>query len=236
MTSYAKTARPRGARRFAPAHLFAAATALAGALGLASPAHSQDFNAMLAQQDAWMTQQIQAQQAQMNQMLAAGQNQVNQIVQQKMQDPRVQQAYQQHLAQARQQGAQPYDFQTFAYYYAATNGFSDVAGYNRTTQDIQGKERAAWQGVKDAEANTAAAINGWNQGYSNNQQEAGRQLMGNSTYVNGYTGQQQVLPHTWGRNTVNQYQGNTYYVDQSGQYWMADPNGSGNWIQMNAGR
>ncbi len=120
-----------------------------------------------------MTQQIQAQQAQMNQMLAAGQNQVNQIVQQKMQDPRVQQAYQQHLAQAQQQGVRPYDFPTFAYYYAATNGFSAAVwpATTSTTQDIQGKERTARQGVKDAEANSAAAINGWNQGYSNNQQE-----------------------------------------------------------------
>jgi len=230
------TSRTETTHRLAPNHLLAAAAAVVGALVLASPARSQDFNAMLAQQDAWMTQQIQAQQAQMNQMLAAGQNHVNQIVQQKMQDPRVQQAYQQHLAQARQQGVRPYDFQTFAYYYAATNGFSDVAGYNRTTQDIQGKERAAWQGVKDAEANSAAAINGWNQGYSNNQQEAGRQLMGNSTYVNGNTGQSQVLPHTWQRNTYNTYQGNNYYVDYSGQYWIADPNGSGNWIRMNPGR
>lgn len=233
MTSHTKTA-----RRLAPIHLLAAAAAVAGALALASPARSQDFNAMLAQQDAWMTQQIQAQQAQMNQMLAAGQNQVNQIVQQKMQDPRVQQAYQQHLAQAQQQGTRPYDFRTFAYYYAATNGFSasGVAGYNQTTQNIQGRERAALQGVREAEANRAQAINGWNQGYSNNQQEAGRQLMGNSTYVNGNTGQSQVLPHTWQRNTYNTYQGNSYYVDYSGQYWMADPNGSGNWIRMNAGR
>jgi len=75
MTSHTRTT-----RRLAPTPLLAAAAAVAGALLLTSPARSQDFNAMLAQQDAWMTQQIQAQQAQMNQMLAAGQNQVNQMV------------------------------------------------------------------------------------------------------------------------------------------------------------
>lgn len=215
-------------------HLLAAAAVLTGAF--AAPAKSQDFNAMMAQQDAMMTQQIQAMQAQMNNTIAAGQQQVNQIVQQKMQDPQVQAAYQQHVYQAQSQGTQPYDFPTFAYYYAATRGFQDVAGYNATTRDIQNKERIAWQGVRDAETNSANAIAGWNQGYSNNQNEFGNQLMGNSTYVNGNTGQQQVLPHTWQRNTVNQYQGNYYYVDQSGQYWMADPNGSGNWMRLNAAR
>ena len=97
-----------------------------------------------------MQQYIQAQQAQMNANIAAGQRQVQQIVQQKMQDPQVQQAYQQHLAQARQQGVQPYDFPTFAYYYAATNGFSTQgrAAYAANERDIQGKEAAAMQGYR----------------------------------------------------------------------------------------
>ena len=233
MTAHAETAR----RPAIPA-LLAAAMALASAFALAALARSQDFNAMLAQQNAYMEQQIRAAQAQMNAQIAAGQQQVNQIVQQKMQDPRVQAAYQQHLAQAQQQGRQPYDFPTFAYYYAATNGFSaaGVAGYNQTTQDITAKERAAYQGVREAEDRSRDAIAGLNEGYSRNSQEAGRQLMGNSTYVNTQTGQSQALPHTWQRNTYNNYQGNTYYVDASGQYWVADPNGSGNWFRMQPGR
>jgi hypothetical protein len=233
MISPAKTA-----RRLSPAPFLATAAALVGAFGFATSARSQDFNAMLAQQNAYLEQQIQASQAQMNAQINAGQQRVQQIVQQKMQDPQVQAAYQQHLAQASQRGVQPYDFPTFAYYYAATNGFSSsgVAAYNQTSQDIQGRERAAWQGVRDAEAQRGQAINGLNDGYSRNQQEAGRQLMGNSTYVNAATGQSQALPHTWQANTYNNYQGNTYYVDQSGQYWMADPNGSGNWMQMAPGR
>ena len=46
----------------------------------------------------------------------------------------------------------------------------------------------------------------------------------------------QVLPHTWQANTYHTHQGNTYYVDVSGQYWMADPNGSGNWQPLHPAR
>ena len=186
---------------------------------------------MLAQQEAQMQQYIQAQQAQMDANIAAGQRQVQQIVQQKMQDPQVQQAYQQHLAQAGQQGAQPYDFPTFAYYYAATNGFSAQgrAIYAANERDIQGKEAAAMQGYRNAQAERQAAMSDWQAGYARNQQEAGRQLRGESSFVNPANGATQPLPHTWQANTYHSHQGNTYYVDVSGRYWMADPNNSGNW-------
>jgi hypothetical protein len=138
----------------------------------------------------------------------------------------VQAAYQQHLARAQQTGQRPYDFPTFTYYYVATRGFSadGVAHLRGVDQQNQAKERAAWQGLQQAQAARGAAQQQWMNGYSANQQEAGRQLMGNSTFqaANGATA---VLPHTWQANTTHNYQGNTYHVDQSGQYWVHTGNG-----------
>lgn len=48
--------------------------------------------------------------------------------------------------------------------------------------------------------------------------------MGQSTYV-GPNGAPLVLPHTWAANTQQQYQGNTYRVDASGQYHVLAANG-----------
>lgn len=218
--------------------LFAALAAAAAFGGLPRAAQAQDFNSMLQQQEAQMQAAIQAQQAQMNATLANGQQQVNQIVQQKMQDPRVQQAYQQHLAQARQQGTQPYDFPTFAYYYAATGGFSaeGKANYYNTERSNQAREAAAMQDYRNAQTQRQEAMNDWQAGYSRNQQEAGRQLRGESTFTNPATGQSQPLPHTWQPNTYHSHEGHTYFVDPSGQYWMADPNNSGYWQPLQPAR
>lgn len=232
---YTHTAEIR--RSTTPLPTLAALAVLAGACLLPGTALSQDWNAMLQQQNAALEQQIQQRQAQMNATIAAAQQRANQIVQQKMQDPRVQAAYRQHLAQAAQSGQQPWDFPTFAYYYAATAGFSaeGKARWHANQQDIQGKEQRAWQGVREAEAATQRAMSDWHAGYSQNQQEAGRGLMGQSTFATPQ-GQTQALPHTWERNTYNTYQGNTYFVDETGQYWLRDPNNSGYWIPLRPAR
>lgn len=167
-------------------------------------------------------------------MWAANQNaQMNRlhngIVQQNMNDPRVVALYQQMVASGQFRG----DLATFAYQYAATGGFTQqgMQAYAATSQDIANKERQAWTGYQGAVGAYRDAYNGYAGGYSANQAEAGAGLNGQSTY-SGYHGQQQ-LPHTWQPNTQHMHQGNRYYVDHGGQYWMADPNGSGYWYPLN---
>jgi hypothetical protein len=60
--------------------------------------------------------------------------------------------------------------------------------------------------------------------YSRNQQEAGRDLMGQSTYV-APNGAPLQLPHTWQKNTTHKHQGQTYQDDQTGQYHVRGANG-----------
>ena len=89
---------------------------------------------------------------------------------------------------------------------------------------IQQREQSSWQGLQQAQAQRGQAQQAWQNGYYNNQQEAGRQLMGNSTY-GAANGQTQQLPHTWQANTTYQYQGQLYHVDASGQYYQRAANG-----------
>lgn len=179
-------------------------------------------------QAQWVDYQsmINRQMQEMNRNIAAGQQQVQATVQQRMQDPAVRQAYQRHLAEAAQPGAKPYDYPTFTYYYIYTNGFSaqGVQHMRRNEANIQAKEQAAVAGMRQAEANRAAAQQGLLNSQAHIANERGNLLRGNSTFVAG-NGSELVLPHTWQRNTTHQYQGNTYRVDQSGQYWVATPGG-----------
>lgn len=205
---------PRHVRRMA-AH---GATRWAVVLGMASifpsVVHAQDWTAMI-------NQRMNA----THQMLAQGEQQIEGMVQQRMQDPAVQRAYQQHLARAAATGQVPTDLHTFTYNYIYTNGFSaaGMAQARATEAGNQAREQQAWQGVRDAEQDRAAAMQDQRDGYFRNQQESGRQLMGNSTYQAG--GAQVVLPHTWQANTTHEYQGNTYRVDPAGQYWVAGADG-----------
>lgn len=194
--------------------LLAAAAAVLTAAGAAS---AQDFTQMDigAMYNDW----------------AAGQNyqmqsQQDAIIQRNMSDPQVIAMYNQAIANGSFYG----DLRTFAYNYAATGGFQNTRGYYDTSNQIAANERNAWNGYQDSVNNYRNAYGAYTQGYSENSQEAGRGLMGQSTYY-GY-GAGQALPHTWGYNTYNTYQGNQYYVDQSGTYWMADPNGSGQWYPL----
>lgn len=184
----------------------------------------QDLNQLLEQQNQFLEQQIQNSIAAQNAAVQAAQQQGDAAIRMKMQDPMVQQAYYQHQLQAQQQGVQPYDFYTYTYYYIATRGFSGpgIADYRRTEGDIQRKEQDAINGLKEAEARSGAAISENNTHFSNNSTEFGNQLMGNSTFV-AQNGATQVLPHTWQPNTYQTYNNQTYFVDQSGGYWMADP-------------
>lgn len=176
-------------------------------------AQAQNFDAM-----------IQQQMAAMNANLQRGQQQVNQMVQQRMQDPAVQQAWQRYLQQT---GGRPaMDYPTFTYNYIYTNGFTPqgLAHARNTEAGNQQAEMAAWQRLQNAQRQRGQAQQAQRDGFFAHQQEAGRQLQGNSTYI-APNGQALVLPHTWQRNTTYQHQGATYHVDGSGRYFVLAANG-----------
>lgn len=167
---------------------------------------------------------IQQQMAAMNANIQRGQQQVNQMVQQRMQDPAVQQAWQRYLQQT---GGRPaMDYPTFTYNYIYTNGFTPggIAHARANEQRNQGLEAAALQRLRIAESQRGDAQQQQRDSFFANQQEAGRQLQGTSTYI-APNGQPLVLPHTWQRNATYQHQGATYHVDQSGRYHVLAPNG-----------
>lgn len=201
----------------------AGAAFLAGALVLATPAVSaQDY-------DGLIRQALARQNAAVNQ----AQNQVQRIVAQRMQDPVVQAAYRRYVHES---GGRPaMDYPTYAYYHVYTNGFSaqGMAHMRANEGVIQQREAAAWQGVRQAEAQRAQAQQQHRDGYHAQQQEAGRRLMGQSTYVLP-NGQGLQLPHTWPANSTHRYQGQTYHVDAGGRYHVLA--GHGAWYPLAAGR
>lgn len=205
-----------------------AARRLAGALGVtalalaAAPAAAQNYELMIRQALA-----------RQNQAVNQAQNQVQRIVQQRMSDPAVQASWQRYVQQS---GGRPaMDYPTYTYYYVYTNGFSaqGTAHMRANEGAIQQREAAAWQGVRQAEAQRAQAQQQWRDGYHAQQQEAGRRLAGQSTYTLP-NGQGLQLPHTWQPNTTHQYQGGTYHVDAGGRYHVLAPNGW--WYPLGGGR
>ena len=199
--------------RSLPARARAALLAAAGVLPLASPA--QNYDAM-----------IQQQMNAMNANIARGQQQVNGIVQQRMADPQVRAAYGQYLVQMRAAGRPPMDYPTYTYNWVYTNGFSaqGIAHARATEAGIASNEHAAVQRLRNAEQQRGAAQQAQRDGYFANQQEAGRQLLGQSTWL-APNGAALALPHTWQRNTTHTHQGQTYHVDASGQYHVLGANG-----------
>ncbi|WP_284616112.1 hypothetical protein [Aquabacterium humicola] len=193
-----------------------------GALPLAAAA--QDYGAM-----------VQQQMAAMNQNIARGQQMVQGIVQQRMHDPQVQAMYRQHQAQAAASGRAPMDYATFTYYYVYTNGYSaqGMAHMRSTEAGNQARERAAWQGLQQAQAQRAQAQAAWRDGFHANQAEAGRQLTGQSTWL-APDGSARVLPHTWQRNTTHLHQGQAYHVDAGGQLYQRGQDGW--WYPLQAAR
>jgi hypothetical protein len=188
-----------------------AAAFIAATAGAAS---AQDYGAMLRQAQMQSDQMSQ----QMNQM-------THTMVQQRMNDPQVRAGYQQYLAQMRSRGQPAMDFPTYTYNWIYTRGFSrdGIAHARATEAGIQANERASVQGLRDAEARRGAAQQQQRDSYFHNQQEAGRGLMGQSTYSG--QGFQGALPHTWQANSTHVYQGNTYHVNESGQYFVRGTNG-----------
>jgi hypothetical protein len=179
--------------------------------------------------DALIQQQMQA----MNANISRGQQMVAQTVQQRMRDPQVQAAYRQYVA--RSGGRPAMDYPTFTYNYIYTNGFSaqGLAHARAVDAGNQARERAALQGVREAEAARGQAQQARRDGYARHQQEAGRQLLGQSTYV-APNGAPVALPHTWQRNSVHDWQGQRYRVDPAGQYYVLG--GDGWWHPLSPAR
>ncbi len=186
---------------------------------VATTANAQDYNAMMRES-----------QAEMNRIMAQGQQRLDSMVQQRMRDPAVQAGYRQHLAQMQASGRPALDFPTYTSQYIATRGFTadGMRDAQAANAGMQAKERAAWQGLQQAQAQRAQAQQTQRDGYFQQQQEAGRQLMGNSTYAvspEASGGSTVQLPHTWAANSTHQHQGNTYRVDASGNYHVLGANG-----------
>ena len=191
-------------------------------VAFASLVQAQDYGAMLEQQKRLM-----------NDNIARGQQMVDQNVRQRMQDPQVQAAYRQYAA--RSGGRPAMDYPTFTYQYIYTNGFSaqGIAHARSVEAGNQAREQAAWQGLQRAQAERGQAQQGLQDSRFRNQQEAGRGLMGQSTYVVP-NGTALALPHTWQRNSVHDYQGQRYRVDAGGNYAVLGADGW--WYPLAPGR
>ena len=187
----------------------------AASLAFAGAAPAQNFDAM-----------IQQQMREMNQNIERGNQQINQMVQQKMQDPQVRASYDQYVYQQRMRGQPAMDYPTYTYNYIYTRGFSaDGMAHARANEaNISANERAKVQDLRNAEAQRGMAQQQQRDSYFANQQEAGRGLMGQSTYL-APNGAAMQLPHTWQPNTYQQWQGNTYWVDGGGQYFVRGTDG-----------
>lgn len=199
---------------------------IAAALALlaTAPVAAQDYGAM-----------VQQQMAAMNANIARGQQMVNDIVRQRMADPQVQAGYRQYLAQMRAAGRPAMDYPTYTYNWIYTAGFSaqGIAHARATEAGIATAERAKLQQLREAEARRGAAQQEQRDRYAANQQEAGRGLMGQSTYV-APNGTGIALPHSWPPNSTHTHQGQTYRVDASGNYHVLGTDGW--WYPLQARR
>lgn len=152
------------------------------------------------------------------------------VINRSMANPQVQAMYRQHQAQGGRMSPQE-----FAYWHAATRGFSTegMRQFRQNEANNQAGEMNAWRGWQAAQQNRAAAQTNYMNSYQANNTEFGNMLNGNSTYTNPYTGQPQVLPHTQQNNSYyRDTAGNVYYRDGTGNYHMSK--GNGYWSQMNS--
>ena len=183
----------------------------------ASAIRAQDLNASNA-----------AFNARLNAQMAAS---TNSIVNQNLNNPRIQAMYRQHLAQGGR-----YTPQQFAYLYAATAGFTPqgTAYFNATEARNRTAELNSLNGLRQAQAARGVAQANYMAGFQANNAEFGNLLMGNSTYTNPNTGASYVVPHT-----TQAYQP---YRDSIGNYFQTDARGNkylynnGWWYPLNASR
>ena len=158
-------------------------------------------------------------------------SQLESLLRAKMNDPNVQAAYKQHVAQGGKSTPQQ-----FAYWHAATRGGSaeGMAYFRATETRNQVAEQNAVNAYRQAQAARGQAQTEWMNGFQRNNAEFGNTLKGNSTYSNPYSGSNYILPHTlqagqYYRDTT----GNVFQMDSRGNYYQFN---SGYWYPLNAGR
>jgi hypothetical protein len=181
------------------------------------PDYGAMLNGMLQrdQQLAWQMRQAEAQ-----------------IVQQVMQDPRAQALYQQHRAMGGQ-----LSFPQFAYQYAATGGFTPdgIARYRASEAYNQRREQDAWAGLRQAEQERTAAMQGQRDSYWRGQYQAGLNLQGLGTWVDPNNGSRYELPYLQpGTVSRDPRTGQPFVMDQFGHYFARAPNGM--WYRLEPAR
>ena len=193
---------------------------------------AQDLNAYM-EQSMQQNQAIMDQYMQQSQGLAAQMQQgQNSIVQSNMQNPQVQAAYLQY----RNSGGTD-DFQTFAYNYAATGGFSQrgMEIYNQNERGIQQRENAAIQDYRAGQAANAQTLQQMHDRNSEIARQRGNLLSGTTDYTDPNTGAQYNLPHTLQPDSYyHDYgSGDNFYNDPQGNYFRDNGNGWMNQIDPN---
>lgn len=194
---------------------------------LAGGAAAQDLNAYMAASVAQTNARLNWAIAAQNNTVAQAQNRVVQSVQAGMANPQMQAQYQAYYQQMMARGQAPMPFQQYVYMSQYTQNFSasGVAHARANENGIAQNDYAAVRGMRAAEINRGNAQTQLFAAQSGMAWERGNMLMGNSTYNGGQYGGSQVLPHTWGANTYQRYNGNNYQVDASGQYYQQGANG-----------
>ena len=196
------------------------------------PATAQDLNAYM-EQSMRQNQAIMDQYQQQGQALA-GQMQQNEqnIIQNNMQNPQVQAAYMQY----RNSGGSA-DFQTFAYQYGATAGFTPegMDYYNQNEHNIQQRDNAALQAYRQNQAANAAAMQQMHDRNSEIAHQRGNLLNGTTDYTDPNTGAQYNLPHTQQPDSYyyDRGTGESFYNDPQGNYFRQDNNGWMNQVDPN---
>jgi hypothetical protein len=183
----------------------------------ASAACAQDFQAM-----------NNAFNARLNASMTAN---TNSIVNNNLNDPRVQAAYRHHLAQGGRSTPQQ-----FAYWYAATAGGTPqgIAYFQATEARNRTNDLNALNGYRQAQAARGKAQADYAAGFQNNNAEFGHLLRGNSTYTNPNTGSNYVLPHTMPANQpYRDSVGNVFQTDARGNQFIYN---NGWWYPLNARR
>jgi hypothetical protein len=145
-----------------------------------------------------------------------------QLVQRVMQDPQCQAMYQQHLA-----GGGRLTFPQFAYQYAATAGFTrdGSARFRAGEASNQQRERAAWQDYRAAEQQRGQGQQAYMDGYARNQQESGRVMQGDSSWVDPASGAQRALSYLGPNDAVDPDTGQRFHRDDSGRYYAQGADG-----------
>lgn len=170
---------------------------------------SQDFNAMNAEFNARLNAQMNAT--------------TNNIVQTNMHNPYIQQQYQVYRAQGG-----TLDFPSYCYRWAETGGFNPQATRNMINNynAIHQQDTANYVDYVDHSRRVRQETYDYrNQVQDQWARQRGEGLSAQAPFVNSATGQQYTLPtNIWPGQTAY-VNGNYFYMDIHGQYWMNNGNG-----------